>query len=118
MFRELVSQWLSYKVGAIVVSSNFGIVLLDALGWLDANKADFGIWASFLLTVILIIGHFCKLIWTNRKESEESQMREMELKDREAKRELELREAKLKVELLELELKEKQEEAERNDNSK
>lgn len=87
MLRDLAETWLSLKVGAVVVSSPWVMGLFEFLNWLDESKLDFGVWASFLLTVVLIISHFINI----RKNSEE---------------------ANLRIELLKLELKEKQEGAE------
>ena len=86
MFREIVEAWLSPKVGAVVVSSPWLIGFFEFINWLDESKLDFGIWASFLLTVVLIVSHFINI----RNSSEET---------------------KLRLEILKLELKEKQEDS-------
>ena len=99
MFRDFIETWLSLKVGVVVVGSPWLIGFLEFINWMDVNKLDFGVWASFLLTVVLIISHF------------------FNIRGKEVKTALEVEEANLRIELLKLELKEKQEESEDGDST-
>ena len=96
----------------ITVSSPFVVKLLEMINWIDDNITQIGIWTSVILTIIIAVGHLCRMIWQNRINRQDSRNKDLELK----KKDLEIEELNLKVRLLSLEVQEKEKEFKDNNN--